>query len=464
MPKFLTDEEMEKALASERGPSFLSDEEMEKALVAEQPSQLSALGRGAAQGATLGYIDEIAARIGVNVEKLKDRRNFTYSDGDTYQQKRDAYREKDKAAKAAHPWTYGGGEVGGMLATSIVPGGAVLKGAQGATKLAKVGKLTGVGAGFGGVQAAGISEAETVGGLAQDTALGTVIGAAAGGGGELVIPFVAKIVGKKLTNLMQTADKNRVLRELKELGFDVRGDKVYSEYLAEFGAAIGEEVGESVAWNSPTLGHMVELAREGILPKGWFRTDSKMLKLAQEMEDKLLGGAARARKKATASTEAAQALDLPSLSDPRLRSKAAEDQLAALGARESAQVSEQITPFLSEKIAKKASGSGGLEAIGRLIGPAGGIGAITGGALGGAGWGAAGFAGGKLARKFGNQGLIKAWKGLGKTSKWGATLSKALQEGPEAMASTHFILWQTYPDYRESMEDFMGLENEEEKE
>src|SRR5580692_1031750 len=84
----------------------------------EEPGALEALGRGAVQGATFGFGDEIAGAV------------QSIFGSKTYQQARDEARANNAAAQAAHPNFYGAGELGGGLATSVVPGLGVAKGAS----------------------------------------------------------------------------------------------------------------------------------------------------------------------------------------------------------------------------------------------------------------------------------------------------------------------------------------------
>lgn len=140
------------------------------------PGALESLGRGALQGASFGLSDELSGAI----ESLLTSK--------TYQQARDEARENNRAAQAEHPWLYGGGELGGSLATSFVPGvGAAGKAVEGALAGTRAAKLAGVAGGAvegavqGGLAGFGGSEGSTASDIAADTVKGAGAGGVAGG-------------------------------------------------------------------------------------------------------------------------------------------------------------------------------------------------------------------------------------------------------------------------------------------
>jgi hypothetical protein len=99
---------------------------------------LESAARGAAQGASLGFADELQAAI-----------RAPFSDK-SYSQLRDEYREGDSAAREANPKTMLAGELGGGLATAALPfpGLGLAKGANLAQEAlfgAKLGALAGLG-------------------------------------------------------------------------------------------------------------------------------------------------------------------------------------------------------------------------------------------------------------------------------------------------------------------------------
>lgn len=139
--------------------------------------------RGAAQGATFGFADEISGAAEALWEKAKgDPALF----GRLYEKYRDESRAEFKRAKEENPKSFLAGEVTGAIGTALVPG---LGGAS-AAKLAGIGAATGL----------GNSEAEDVEGIAIDTAIGGAAGLALGKAGEYAGKALTKVghkVGEK---------------------------------------------------------------------------------------------------------------------------------------------------------------------------------------------------------------------------------------------------------------------------
>lgn len=128
--------------------------------------------RGLAQGATFGFADELAGAA----ESLIGPK--------TYQQARDESRANFKAAQDANPWTYGAGELGGAVGTSLIPGAIAAKGvgavAKGAGAIAKMG-AAGQGALYSGIAGLGGSEAKDIGGQFYDAGKSALLGGATAG-------------------------------------------------------------------------------------------------------------------------------------------------------------------------------------------------------------------------------------------------------------------------------------------
>lgn len=145
--------------------------------------------RGAAQGLTGGWADEWAGAARAAGHKLaqavgasQEKSNF----GDMYAGERDAERAANEKAKNDHEGYYTGGEIGGTVATSLIPVGNA---AKGASVLASVGRGALTGAASGGLTAAGHSDADNVGDLARDTAVGATVGGVLGAGGAGMSKF-----------------------------------------------------------------------------------------------------------------------------------------------------------------------------------------------------------------------------------------------------------------------------------
>jgi hypothetical protein len=135
----------------------------------EEPGLLESTLRGAGQGASFGFQDEIAGAL-----------ESAFTDK-TYKQARDESRARNAAAEAAHPWGYGLGSVLGTAGTGLVTGGL----AAGAAK-AGAGAVAKLAAAEGAAQALGSSDADLTEGqfgqAAKDTAIGGVVGGVLGGG------------------------------------------------------------------------------------------------------------------------------------------------------------------------------------------------------------------------------------------------------------------------------------------
>ncbi len=127
------------------------------------PGVVESVARGVKQGVTLGFGDEITGAI----ESALTTK--------TYQQARNEARANDEAAKKAHRWGFGIGEVLGGFAAPIPGAGE-----------AGLAAMAARGAAVGGISGLGNSEADLtkgdVGGAAKDVAYGAGIGAALGAG------------------------------------------------------------------------------------------------------------------------------------------------------------------------------------------------------------------------------------------------------------------------------------------
>jgi len=152
--------------AAVKAKPHASDADLEMAVRGTLPlDELESGARGALQGATLGYADELHGLGGALADKLTGKEG---SFGDLYRATRDEHRRLDAAHKAAHPNYYGGGELMGALATApVVPGGVLGS------------MVYGAGAGLGG-STADLTKGE-YGRAALDTGIGAGAGALAHG-------------------------------------------------------------------------------------------------------------------------------------------------------------------------------------------------------------------------------------------------------------------------------------------
>jgi hypothetical protein len=163
----------------------------------EKTSTLSSLGRGAAQGATMGFADEIAGGFGALSDIVNNPKDYKKID-ELYKRNRDESRENFEKAKKDNPITFGAGEIGSGIATMLIPG----LNAANSLKTASI-----LGAGMGGVYGIGSSNKSDFPDIALDglKGVGAGIGAGAAGYGiSKAMPIAGKFVGEKLKDLAET--------------------------------------------------------------------------------------------------------------------------------------------------------------------------------------------------------------------------------------------------------------------
>lgn len=245
--------------------------------VASDVSELSSLGRGLAQGATFGLRDEGAGALASPSGALKEIANkfgAGYSDQDVsdYEKERDASRQLDATAKAANPKSYLGGEIGGGVATSFVPG----LGLAGDTSLlGAAGSAAAQGAAYG----VGGSESDNIGGLARDAAVGAGTGAAGGAighaaGGILAngIDAAGNLISKAAPGLENAADNLAVNatgatgRQSMKFSDDA-GRQLLNRGLVRFGDN-AKNIGNRIADASDQSGQAIGQALSDLDAKG----------------------------------------------------------------------------------------------------------------------------------------------------------------------------------------------------
>lgn len=160
----------------------------------EEPSIEASAARGAAQGATMGWIDEaygagrsvfddIRGVLGYgpmaeaptpvfdDMGRVQNTEEINAPAIENYERHRDAYRAADAAAQEANPYAYGGGEFAGAIGSAFVPGLGMVKGmqvAKAAANAPRLARLTNWAAQQGGRFAPQ---------MAQGAAIGAVTGA-----------------------------------------------------------------------------------------------------------------------------------------------------------------------------------------------------------------------------------------------------------------------------------------------
>lgn len=222
-------------------------------------SYLETLARGGAQGASFGFADEITAGL-----------ESAFTDK-TYKQALAESRANYKAAEEANPGTYMAGDIGGSIATGLIPGLGAVKGATTAARLGKAAASMGA---QGAVSGLGRSEAEDIGGLAADTALGGVVGAGFGAAGQGLGEAVSKVAPKVQNymkskaedfavdslrpNLRQSADINRA--DASKVGRALLDNDVIKPFASK--EAINERLMGSIEKHSGRRGDALEYLDE----------------------------------------------------------------------------------------------------------------------------------------------------------------------------------------------------------
>jgi len=217
----------------------------EEAAEANKPSALESFGRGALQGATLGFSDEIGGAL---------EHAFTSK---SYEQARDEIRENDRRAQQAHPLVSGVGGILGGLVPALATGGL----GEGAAA-ASVGRAALTGAGMGALAGAGGSEAKDVGSILRDAAIGGALGAGTGalaqkGANALLArapeaadeDLIAQITGGRATKAGKAVWKDSGIKAETARKFGL--DKVAGAEPAELAAAaeapkaqVGQAIGD----------------------------------------------------------------------------------------------------------------------------------------------------------------------------------------------------------------------------
>lgn len=193
-------------------------------------SQVGSALRGAAQGATFGFSDEVEAAFRSALDSERE-----------YEEVLRQVRQDYDLSQEANPATYMGAEIAGGFA---VPGVGAIKGAANlarvAPRMSAGARLAGVGAAEGAVAGAGYSDAESAAGVASDAATGALIGAPSavvGGkvmqkGSELAVRGYDAI-RSGLTDDPARAAKLRLQRRLEQAGYDT--PEAIQARLAELG-------------------------------------------------------------------------------------------------------------------------------------------------------------------------------------------------------------------------------------
>jgi hypothetical protein len=177
----------------------------------EDVAALESFGRGAKQGLTAGFGDELsglasaagtgwgrAGRRLLNGQVLPDSLEAEWDAvTDSYRKGRDEVRQSDANAEEANPYAYGAGQLGGAVASSVATGGASALGRAGIRGALTSGAVEGALGGLGG-SGADLTHADldAYARAFRDTSEGGILGAGLGGVGHGVAAGVKWLGGK----------------------------------------------------------------------------------------------------------------------------------------------------------------------------------------------------------------------------------------------------------------------------
>ena len=210
--------------------------------------------RGAAQGATMGFGDEMAGSAAASPLPGSQAATKTTLGGmgapdviagmiarltgrgqDAYTKERDRVRSGNDAAAAANPISFGAGQ----LAGAIVGGAPIAAGAgaamRGAPLLTRAAISAATGAPMGAIQGAG--EAKDMASLPKDAA----IGAGVGGGLGFVLPAIGSGFSRLISPMRISADRQPLVDALRREGVELTaGQATGSKPLQYLESALGD--------------------------------------------------------------------------------------------------------------------------------------------------------------------------------------------------------------------------------
>ena len=167
-----------KSLEAEFEPQGVTPKEVTPG---EVPSVAESVGRGAAQGLTLGFADEITGAAEAVADIVKDNSRSFADFNNLYTKYRDESRQNYDESKIANPASYVVGDVSGSIVSTLVPFGIGAKLAASTFKGAAV---------LGGI--AGAGRADELSDIPEEALIGAVAGGAFFAGGSKIISLLKK--------------------------------------------------------------------------------------------------------------------------------------------------------------------------------------------------------------------------------------------------------------------------------
>lgn len=201
-------------------------------------SQGKAALTGFAQGASLGFVDELAGLIGGEGTK-------------------EAARDAQRQASDEFPKTTVGAQVAGGITSSLLPGARALQAAKGAKAATAVGAATGALTGAGESEA-DLSEGE-FGQFGKDVALGAALGAGGGAMGAS-IPAAGKAASRALKRVGRSRLFKAAVGQNKRAFTQMNGKQLFEkagQYLDDLGIGVGdttESIGKKLSRRRETIG------------------------------------------------------------------------------------------------------------------------------------------------------------------------------------------------------------------
>lgn len=244
---------------------------------------LGTLIRSAANGITGGWADKAAAGLEAVIPGIGNAGTQTIYGGhglsDAYNHNQQIEHAQTQADETAHPWVGAAGNIGG--AVTLAAGTAGLGQAAGLGKLATMGKVGRVAAAvapdvaYGASYGAGQSQAQTLGGQAEDTGIGGIGGLA----GHVAGNALGKVVGGIATGVTDP-----IKRALNDAGVNFTPGQLMGGAAQKIeqsltsipfgGTAIKNRLAESgQQWNNATLDRALQPIGAKI-PDGAVGTDA----------------------------------------------------------------------------------------------------------------------------------------------------------------------------------------------
>ena len=214
----------------------------------EEMSTLEAMARGAAQGLTFDFADEIMGASQAGIGALQGEGDYS----ELYKKYRDAQRKQMEQAAEESPIAYYGSDIAAGIIPALFTGGATAAatiGKQGLKAGAK--QALKVGAGMGLATGAGASKADLtegeIGDFAKDTAIGGILGAGLGAATPAMAKVGGKVLGKgkelagKVAELVPGSEAIKIARQAGK-----RGIGITQEAMIEEGLRVAEKFNKKV--------------------------------------------------------------------------------------------------------------------------------------------------------------------------------------------------------------------------